>query len=1585
MKNNINNNTIQKKKMPYFFFKFFTQIILINYIKNAYIETISLSNTDFYLRHVDSLEDNQTVIILAGYYDYTTCYILEVNTKENNASKVVKNNCNSKSGTPFYPVLDYIKDDQFIFLYSKNSNNMVITAINDSSLNINRADLFTSSPSVFFIGLNNYNVLLIYRNTENDYINLKIYNIQNHGTNFYEFQNSKTIGISTNIVSALNLKNDTIFIVEYNNKRFYFSFFNLKEEKYYGNGGEVENFQSSIKNGNGKELYSIELNDTDGTNIRYIVQCFLADNNELQCFSGYYNNEPTYKYYVNINLVKILKCSSNTKILVSKASDTIIFAGCLNDKSNVEIARLTTKLNLVEIKTILLSHNDQNIDLVPLNYYKFVYAAYTNSRLEFNIQSFATCPINNVYNLSNSEILHFPNFINVKDFERIKLLSLPQVGNLCNTESIAIQYCTTKIESISASSNTYYITRLYYYYNEEGSKHTLFTYLILSGSYESEVCTAYINICYPTCKTCSALGDETNNYCTECREEANFYWKENKNDQKCINKNVPGYYLDPATTFNGNINTLKKCYFSCYKCNAAGNSVYHNCKEKCIDDYYKFKTITDTTFNCYHKDDLIDGYYANNDESKFEKCENNGCKTCSKETNDYGENHLHLCLSCNYDYGYYPIYYDELLDGKRISDCITLDMLKYEDSYKNYYFDEENKEIKKCYKLCGSCSKGGDELSNNCETCIDNLQLSKDGSKNCICNDSYNYYYIDENDNDKYVCVEECLEPRPFITRDILNLGKCVESCENKRYNNLCVDKCPNGTELNFTTNKCEDLNKCAKNEYISNIKYEVLVDNGDDAILISMAKSYLDEYKTNDKIIKIIKSEDNKYDIILFKNTQCLIESIYNELIKIDLDNCMKAIRIENRLPSNYPLIVVLLNIHRNENENSQLEYGFFSELSQNKFYSKEPCLTTKPTIIVPMESIKNINLTEAKKFKENGINVFNESDDFYNDLCYQYSDEYGNDVTLSDRYNNYYQNVSFCDDNCEINGYNFDLLEVNCSCKIKESISYEINENKYNIKENKSEGLTIFDVGKCSKNTFNNLKNNIGSYTVGSMVLIQTISVISYLKIGLNGIKSFILIFISNPPKLLIKSDNNTIETNNEDLSSGNTSKKNLKKEIDKNKKESQNINYIKNKNYYDNYFKYYLNDEKFDDDEQKSENENQNDIFNIKKKKLQKTTEDNNYLEKNFKINNNENVLNNNIEKQINDNNNNYLTNISRNNQFDSKELVIQNINSSEDNKTIQKMNNVTNENKKRYQNLVIQNDYNNENNKIGYYINNMGSDRNSFSILRVNKHGVNYKSFIHDDKDQINIDGIKLNEKINKKFIKDIIENENLDLNELDYFNAIKLDKRSFCNFYCDQIKYRQSIIYVFFIKNPIEPISIKIIIFCFQLILCFITNCLFYSKRYLSKKYYSKQKNDFIYLIKNGWVRIILSSLLTLLIILIIGILYNPQKKIVKIIRKEKDKNIRESECVKCYQQMKIMNIIFLIINFICMIIFWYFLSLFCFVYKNTVIDWIYGSIITFIIIQIFPFIGVLLVTSLRFIGLKYNSECSYKISIYLTI
>ena len=83
------------------------------------------------------------------------------------------------------------------------------------------------------------------------------------------------------------------------------------------------------------------------------------------------------------------------------------------------------------------------------------------------------------------------------------------------------------------------------------------------------------------------------------------------------------------------------------------------------------------------------------------------------------------------------------------------------------------------------------------------------------------------------IIVQSCFNK--FITRNIINYGKCVDNCSNYIYNNnLCLENCPYNT-LNENINKCIDLNFCTKNKYFSYIPYEKL----NKQILISMAKSY--------------------------------------------------------------------------------------------------------------------------------------------------------------------------------------------------------------------------------------------------------------------------------------------------------------------------------------------------------------------------------------------------------------------------------------------------------------------------------------------------------------------------------------------------------------------------------------------------------------------------------------------------------------------------------------------------------------------------------------------------------------------------
>jgi len=66
-------------------------------------------------------------------------------------------------------------------------------------------------------------------------------------------------------------------------------------------------------------------------------------------------------------------------------------------------------------------------------------------------------------------------------------------------------------------------------------------------------------------------------------------------------------------------------------------------------------------------------------------------------------------------------------------------------------------------------------------------------------------------------------------------------------------------------------------------------------------------------------------------------------------------------------------------------------------------------------------IDLNSAKIFSDQGIDVFNPADDFFNDICYPYDNSNKKDIIINDRRNDIYQNVSFCQDDCRYDGINY------------------------------------------------------------------------------------------------------------------------------------------------------------------------------------------------------------------------------------------------------------------------------------------------------------------------------------------------------------------------------------------------------------------------------------------------------------------------------------------------------------------------------------------------------------------------------------
>ena len=121
---------------------------------------------------------------------------------------------------------------------------------------------------------------------------------------------------------------------------------------------------------------------------------------------------------------------------------------------------------------------------------------------------------------------------------------------------------------------------------------------------------------------------------------------------------------------------------------------------------------------------------------------------------------------------------------------------------------------------------------------------------------------------------------------------------------------------------------------------------------------------------------------------------------------------------------------------------------------------------------------------------------------------------------------------------------------------------------------------------------------------------------------------------------------------------------------------------------------------------------------------------------------------------------------------------------------------------------------------------------------------------------------------------------------------------------------------------------------------------------------------------------------TIIINIIVKLLALSNKDMIKIKQiKEKKKALRES--TKLLSILKIKFNLFFIVSFIFLVFFWYFISAFCAVYKNTQGILIENTFSSFGLSLLYPFglnflPGIFRIPALR--ATKKNLECLYKIS-----
>ena len=238
-----------------------------------------------------------------------------------------------------------------------------------------------------------------------------------------------------------------------------------------------------------------------------------------------------------------------------------------------------------------------------------------------------------------------------------------------------------------------------------------------------------------------------------------------------------------------------------------------------------------------------------------------------------------------------------------------------------------------------------------------------------------------------------------------------------------------------------------------------------------------------------------------------------------------------------------------------------------------------------------------------------------------------------------------------------------------------------------------------------------------------------------------------------------------------------------------------------------------------------------------------------------------------------------------------------------------------------------------------------------------------------------------EENNKKGIIQVYNFNEEEINSLSYEEAIKYDKRTFIQYYFSILKYKHPIFFTFFSKNDYNILIIKLTLFLFSFSLYFSANALFFTDDTMHK-IFETQGNIVLFFHK---LNIIYSSLISTLITLLIKLLALSSKDILKI-KKIKNRNLALTNSVKLIKTLNCRFSIYYIISFIFLIFFWYFISAFCAVYKNTQILLLRNTLFSYLISLLYPLALNLIPAFLRIMSLRdksHNRKCIYSFSYIL--
>ena len=135
---------------------------------------------------------------------------------------------------------------------------------------------------------------------------------------------------------------------------------------------------------------------------------------------------------------------------------------------------------------------------------------------------------------------------------------------------------------------------------------------------------------------------------------------------------------------------------------------------------------------------------------------------------------------------------------------------------------------------------------------------------------------------------------------------------------------------------------------------------------------------------------------------------------------------------------------------------------------------------------------------------------------------------------------------------------------------------------------------------------------------------------------------------------------------------------------------------------------------------------------------------------------------------------------------------------------------------------------------------------------------------------NLDATQMNEEFFNSYLSKTIE-------EMNYGEALKYDKRSFCEIFTDLLFNKAIIFNTFCSKDPLKPLGLKIIVLLLYINLYFLINGLFYSEEYISEVYHLEKKDKFFSFVPRSINRFLFTIAVGVIVEFIIECLFKKEK------------------------------------------------------------------------------------------------------------